>query len=68
MTIGFRQFVRDGKPMLSAFNFASEPVTFDEIDRAIAAIYSTGNSHFGFLPEKLPVVVAALRLAGFEVK
>jgi len=68
MTIGFRQFVRDGKPMVSAFNFTSEAITFEEVDQAIAAIDSTGNSHFGFPPDKLPVVVAALRLAGFEVK
>jgi hypothetical protein len=49
----------------------SQAMAYDVIEstrRAIDAIDSTGNSHFGFPPDKLPVVVAALRLAGFEVK
>jgi len=68
MTIGFRRLVRpDGQEAYNAVNLSPE-ATYEETDRAINAIWSTGCNYAGFPAEKLPVVVAALRLAGFEVK
>jgi len=68
MTIGFRMYkAQDGSPRYIAHN-CTPSVEPEEVTRAISAIDSTGCSIDGITLDKLPVVVAALRLAGFEVK
>jgi len=68
MTIGFRMYAAsDGSLRYMAHTLSSE-VEIEETMRAVAVIESTGAGSLCVAREKLPVVVAALRLAGFEVK